>query len=149
MDNEHFTRRKFLSKVALGALTLGVISPLIGTDLVAMSKSVPTPMQPIALDLTLPEYQVLTKVGGALKIPNPRDPKNPIIVHRVSEVTVAAFSSKCTHFGCEVSLPENNVIKCACHASIFDGGGKVVSGPARKDLEAFFVIFEGTTLTIR
>jgi Rieske Fe-S protein len=149
MDNEHFSRRKFLSKVALGALAVGVISPLIGTNLVAMSKSVPTLMHPIAIDLTLPEYQVLNKVGGALKIPNPKDPKNPIIVNRISEANVVALSSKCTHFGCEVSLPEDNIIKCPCHRSVFDGSGKVISGPTRKDLEAFFVIFEGTTLTIR
>lgn len=149
MEINKYTRRKFISKVALGALAVGFISPLISTKLVGMSKSVPLPMHPVSLDLTLPENQVLTKVGGALKIPNPKDPKNPIIVSRVSEVVVAAFSSKCTHFGCEVALPEENIIKCPCHESAFDGSGKVISGPARKDLEAFFVIFEGTTLTIR
>lgn len=148
MEINNYTRRNFISKVALGALAVGVISPLISTELVAMSKSVLIPMHPIALDLTLPEYQVLTKVGGALKIPNPKDPKNAIIVNRISETTVAAFSSKCTHFGCEVSLPEKNIIKCPCHRSVFDGSGKVITGPTRKDLEPFFVIFEGTTLTI-
>jgi Rieske Fe-S protein len=149
MEINVFSRRNFLLKVALGAMVLGVLSPFIGTTLVAMSKSLPTPMNPIAIDLTLPEYNVLTKVGGALKIPNPKDSKNPIIVHRISEVNVVAFSSRCSHFGCEVTLPEENIIKCPCHGSVFDGSGKVISGPTRKDLEAFFVIFEGTTLTIR
>jgi Rieske Fe-S protein len=91
----------------------------------------------------------LLKVGGAQKFANPLDKKKPIIVTKISESAYAAFSSRCTHLGCEVSLPENDIIVCKCHKSKFDMRGKVTNGPAKKDLKAFSATLEGTILTIR
>jgi len=51
---------------------------------------------------------------------------------------VLAYSSVCTHQGCDLSqlLPKERVFKCYCHYSKFDprDGGKVVDGPARRPL---------------
>ena len=146
MDTNDFSRREFLSTAAKGALLAGVVAPLCGSGLMAKGKSLP--IQSITLDLTRPEYQLLTRVGGALKIAYPGDKSTAIIVSRVSETAVVAFSSKCPHLGCEVSLPENNLIKCACHASTFDGNGHVTHGPAKDDLRRFSASLTGAVLTI-
>ena len=148
MRKESFSRREFMVSAGKSAIAAEVIGPTIVTRLSAGGKSVPVTMEPISLNLTDASNVELTKVGGAKKIPNPLDPKKPIIVTRISETEYAAFSSKCTHWGCEVALPENNVITCHCHKSTFDMNGKVTRGPAKKDLPAFPTKLEGSVLTI-
>jgi Rieske Fe-S protein len=148
MQNKKISRRVFLRTAGKDALTVALAAPFIGSNLMASSKSVPVPMEPITLDVTKPEYAQLAQTGGALKIPNPHDKKKPIIVSRTSDATVAAFSSKCTHWGCEVPIPADNVIKCECHGSVFDGSGKVIKGPAHKNLFQFSATLDGSIITI-
>jgi Rieske Fe-S protein len=148
MKKDSFSRREFFIKAGKSAIAAAVVGPMLVTRLSANGKSVPVTMEPVSLNLTDPANAELTKVGGAKKFPNPLDPKKPIIVTRTSETECAAFSSKCTHWGCEVALPENNVITCPCHKSTFDMSGKVTRGPAKKDLRAFSTKLEGTILTI-
>jgi Rieske Fe-S protein len=149
MDQDKLTRREFIKNVGSTALVATIVSPVLGLNANASSGKPPLPMAPIMLDVTKPENNALAKVGGAIKIPNPHDKHRPIIISRTSETSVAAFSSKCTHFGCEVGLPENNVAACPCHGSKFDGTGKVTHGPAKKDLIAFSAILEGSIITIK
>jgi Rieske Fe-S protein len=149
MHNSKVTRRKFMVDAGKTALIAALTSQIMGFEAKASSGKPPLPMQPITLDLGKNEYAALAKVGGAMKIPNPHDAKKPIIVSRISETEVVAFSSKCTHFGCEVSLPENNIIDCHCHGSKFDAGGKVIHGPANKPLMAFAASLSGSTITIK
>jgi|WetSurMetagenome_2_1015567.scaffolds.fasta_scaffold00396_12 Rieske Fe-S protein len=143
------SRRDFLKKTGTTALAAAMAGPLVGMEADAASGKPPLPMQPITLDLSDANYTVLAKAGGAVKIPNPHDAKKPIIVSRVSDGEAAAFSSKCTHLGCEVPLPENNVITCPCHGSKFDASGKVTHGPAGKNLMQFSATISGNTLTIK
>ena len=149
MDQNKLSRREFIRNVGTTALAAAIVSPVIGFQANASSGKPPLPMTPIMLDITKPDNDSLTKVGGAKKIPNPHDKHKPIIVRRTSETTVAAFSSKCTHFGCEVGLPENNVVLCPCHGSKFDAAGKVTHGPAKKDLKTFSAVLEGSIITIK
>lgn len=149
MENKSFSRREFIATVGKSAAAIAVLAPVFGSNVAAMGKSIPVAMEPITLDLTKQEYKVLAQAGGALKIPNPHDAKKPIIVTRSSETTVAAFSSKCTHWGCEVSLPVNNVITCPCHGAAYDTNGKVTHGPAKKDLKTFSATLNGTIITIK
>jgi Rieske Fe-S protein len=149
MKNTPVTRREFFTTAGKTAAAAIVVGPMIVNQLSASSRTPPATMMPISLNLSDPQYSDLTTVGGSTKIPNPLDAKNPIIVTRISETACAAFSSRCPHFGCEVSLPENNVIVCPCHKSKFDMSGKFLSGPAKKSLTDFLVTLTGTMLLIQ
>jgi Rieske Fe-S protein len=48
---------------------------------------------------------------------------------------VHAFSSTCTHQGCQVNKVSGGRIDCPCHGSVFDAStGAVVAGPAPSPL---------------
>ncbi len=65
---------------------------------------------------------------------------------------VVAYSSICTHQGCDVKtwMSKENVLACYCHASKFNlfDGAKVVSGPAPSPLPAIPLKLEGEFLAI-
>ncbi|MBD2139250.1 FAD-dependent oxidoreductase [Anabaena sp. FACHB-1237] len=48
-----------------------------------------------------------------------------------------AISLTCTHQGCTVKKSEDGNFHCPCHGAIFDAEGKVVKGPAKRDLQRF------------
>jgi cytochrome b6-f complex iron-sulfur subunit len=51
-----------------------------------------------------------------------------------------AISRTCTHLGCRVNfLEDKQLIECPCHQSRFTDEGKLISGPAEKDLPTFAV----------
>ena len=65
---------------------------------------------------------------------------------------VVAYSSICTHQGCDVKtwMSKESVLACYCHASKFNlfDGAKVVSGPAPSPLPAIPLTLAGEFLAI-
>lgn len=58
-------------------------------------------------------------------------------VHRDEEGRVHAVSAACTHLGCTIHWNKaDRSWDCPCHGSRFDVDGRVISGPARKNLES-------------
>ncbi len=54
--------------------------------------------------------------------------------------TPFAVSRTCTHLGCRVNfLEDKQIIECPCHQSRFTPQGKLISGPAKKNLTRFAV----------
>lgn len=91
----------------------------------------------LVLDLSESRYQALNTVGNGLKIEITRQEK-PLIVTRVSETTVAAFSSQCTHAGYEILLPEQGVLACSSgHGGAFDLTGRLLAGPPKSNLPSY------------
>ena len=45
-----------------------------------------------------------------------------------------AFSASCTHRKCKLTAKPDRSFYCKCHGSMFDPGGKVTEGPAKRDL---------------
>lgn len=89
----------------------------------------------LRVDLTDPAYEPLTRIGGAVKVPVAGQ-KRPAMIVRVDEDTIIAYSSSCTHWGCEVELPDaDGRVECHCHGAEFDLSGRYVDGPAQGDLE--------------
>lgn len=60
-------------------------------------------------------------------------PGSYIVVNRNG--ATAVFRSKCTHLGCTINSVEHNRLLCPCHGSEYDLDGKVLKGPAYKNLE--------------
>lgn len=48
------------------------------------------------------------------------------------------ISDICTHMGCRVQSIDN-ALKCPCHKSVFDLAGRPIEGPAKKDLDHYFI----------
>lgn len=48
--------------------------------------------------------------------------------------TLLALSSVCTHRGCKVRAEADGSFICKCHGSTFSPDGKVLKGPATRDL---------------
>jgi Rieske Fe-S protein len=48
-----------------------------------------------------------------------------------------ALSSYCTHRRCKLMVETNHTFNCPCHGSTFSEDGKVLQGPAKKDLPIF------------
>ena len=101
----------------------------------------------VRLSLGDEKYRPLNETGGALKV-DIRGMGKPVIVIRKDKDTALAVSSKCTHLGCEVDLPENGTINCHCHGSEFKTDGTVFKGPAKRNLQVFKTVLDKDTITI-
>lgn len=51
-----------------------------------------------------------------------------------------AISLTCTHQGCTLQPQTNGEFHCPCHGAIFNADGKVIKGPAKRDLPRFKVL---------
>ena len=51
--------------------------------------------------------------------------------------TLFAVSAICTHRKCKLMAEPDHSFLCPCHGSMFDPGGRVLKGPARRDLPMF------------
>jgi isorenieratene synthase len=61
-------------------------------------------------------------------------------VYAVSPQQKEAISLTCTHQGCTVQIAEDGKFHCPCHGAVYDRQGKVLKGPAQKDLSRFKVV---------
>ena len=67
-----------------------------------------------------------------------------VVVTQPSEGDFKAFSSTCTHQGCQVSSVSDEQIVCACHNSRFSiADGSVLGGPATAPLPEVTVSVSG------
>lgn len=58
-----------------------------------------------------------------------------LAVHKDTGGKIHANSAVCTHMGCTVDWNgSESTWDCPCHGSRFDADGKVINGPATKDL---------------
>ncbi|MEV0234901.1 Rieske (2Fe-2S) protein [Nonomuraea sp. NPDC050786] len=72
-----------------------------------------------------------------------------VVVTQPTQGVYKAFSSVCTHKGCAVSAPKENVIRCACHGSEFSAdSGKATKGPATAPLASYKVKVEGDGIVV-
>ena len=91
----------------------------------------------LVLDLSESRYHALNTIGNGVKIELTRQEK-PLIVTRVSQTQIAAFSSQCTHAGYEILLPEQGVLACSSgHGGAFDLTGRLLSGPPKSNLPSY------------
>lgn len=74
--------------------------------------------------------------------------KEGLVVTQPEQGTFKAFSSKCTHQGCEVTKVTEGSIDCPCHGSKFSiSDGSVQAGPASSALPETKVSVDGQDIT--
>ncbi|MEX2589878.1 MAG: Rieske (2Fe-2S) protein [Chitinophagales bacterium] len=61
-----------------------------------------------------------------------------VLIHKLENGKYSAVLAECTHRKCTVK-PDGTELKCPCHGSRFSIEGKVLKGPADKDLRTFTV----------
>ena len=96
--------------------------------------------------LPLAKAPALQKVDGSviLKIKD-----QDILFVRTGDAEVKAVSSVCTHQKCQVAYnAKTRQIDCSCHGSRFTVDGKVLNGPATKDLLNFNARLNGEQIVI-
>ncbi len=118
-------RRRFLD------VTAGAIA---GCAFGACASLVTTPVTPQngVVRLQLRNYPRLEGPGGYLKI-LPDGASIPLYVLSLEGDGYAVLSPICTHLRCTVNI-EGASLVCPCHGSMFDRSGKVLQGPAERDL---------------
>lgn len=162
-------RRRVISIMATGIVTPMVLKPGTAAADAPMDYLVDAneeadfkPLRPADLHMTKPllvlPYDV--KAGA----PRKESRLNKLVVVRLPEEKmtpetrarsvqgIVAYSSICTHQGCDVKtwMSKESVLACYCHASKFDlfDGAKVVSGPASGPLRAVPLAMSGEFLSI-
>ena len=135
MDTIKVSRRELLLRT-LKIVAAAAVMPLILIKRGGAAQKQKPKTEVLRIDLQDKEYAALNRSGGALYV-DVAGEALPVIVHRISETEFAAFSSRCTHAGCKVDLPEDGRVVCTCHNSVFDGRGMRESGPASRDLEKY------------
>jgi nitrite reductase/ring-hydroxylating ferredoxin subunit len=56
-----------------------------------------------------------------------------------SGATLTALAARCPHLGCRIGRVAGDELVCPCHGSRFNLAGKLVTGPAAKDLPVLAV----------
>jgi cytochrome b6-f complex iron-sulfur subunit len=98
----------------------------------------------VIVDLASDAGAPLRSSGGWLLIADAQ-----VLAVNVGGNTIRAFTSVCTHQGCDRSWGfSNDLFTCNCHGSQFNTSGGVVRGPATRDLDEFEVEREEDEVTI-
>lgn len=98
------------------------------------------------VDLADPANGALASVGGALLVEVGGD---TVMVIRSSDAAVIAVSAICTHAGCTVGYnAAAATLDCPCHGARYDRNGRVLSGPAQRDLRVYSATIAQNVVTI-
>lgn len=106
--------------IATGLVLTGGLAGCAGTPYVSMRPAPSGGRVPLA---SIPDGGAFVRVPGA----------HPVFLRLDAGRRPHAFSSRCTHRGCQVE-PEGLRLACPCHGSVFDLEGRVVEGPAERPL---------------
>jgi thiosulfate dehydrogenase (quinone) large subunit len=109
---------------------------------------------PTSASLSTPLGQSGRLLANASNIPtnqalNLSDPNlGPILLIHLDNGQFVAYSSICTHAGCQVQFdPSARDIACPCHGALFDPyhNAQVVRGPARSPLQTIPIQYNSST----
>ncbi|MFA5011847.1 MAG: ubiquinol-cytochrome c reductase iron-sulfur subunit [Ignavibacteria bacterium] len=144
MSNNELNRRDFLIKsaktIAVGAFAISSFDVL---KLMASSEFYENHERTVEKIINVGDYPTLANVGGYAMI------TEKVIVIRKSSSKFIAINIVCTHKKCDVDY-DGKGFECPCHGSTFNGNGKVLEGPATKNLKSYKVTYNSSdnTLTI-
>ena len=105
--------------------------------------------KPVFVRHRTPEEVKMAQTASLAKLPDPQTD-----AERFKDPTWLVVVGVCTHLGCIPSrregamTPSENGWICACHGSKYDVSGRIVAGPAPKNLEVPPYAITKTTLKI-
>ena len=83
-------------------------------------------------------FHLAENVGGLKNFPFNKNKKvsflDQYIIVSENDLTTV-FSAHCTHLGCKINKMDGERFVCPCHGSEYDMNGKVIKGPAYKNLK--------------
>ncbi len=121
-DKESVSRRDFLGLASTGAVVLTSLTALAG--ILRITKADVHYEESQKFKIGKPES---FPVGTIKKLEDKR-------VHIFSDESgFHAITSVCTHLGCLVALSDKG-FQCPCHGSKYDRDGRVIAGPAPRNL---------------
>ena len=95
------------------------------------------------ITIALDAERALASANGFLIVQQART----IVINAGNDV-YRAFTSVCTHEQCDVNGFSGGRIRCPCHGSEYDTGGRVVQGPATLPLAEYQTTFDAATRTV-
>lgn len=136
------SRRNFVAKLGNASVTavcLGAVPWLTACASVPYAAAARTPGR-----LSVPISAFGDGSGVLVEFP---EEGMPIYVHRQAEDRFTAVLTRCSHRGCEAE-PNGERIVCPCHGSEYTPDGRVLQGPARRDLTRFPTTVEAGSVVI-
>ncbi len=97
----------------------------------------------VTLDLTGTRARAVASAGGFLFVAQAH-----LVVLNLDGTEIRAFTSVCTHQGCDVDEFSGGLLHCPCHGSQYGTDGQVVQGPAPAPLREYSVSRSGDVVTI-
>jgi nitrite reductase/ring-hydroxylating ferredoxin subunit len=133
-DRRHFVRA---GTAAMAAVMLPGCASLVARRV---------PLVDGLVRLSIRQHPELAEPGGSLRL-LPDGWTEPLYVVVLDDGAFAAVGSTCTHRGCTVE-PEGPGFTCPCHGSEYDRRGRVLKGPAARNLQPFPATVQGGELVI-
>lgn len=136
-------RRTFIKQCGCSAIALSGASLLTACQTAEVRHT-------IATINTDNELSVNKKEFGSKQfvlLENPQG-EHPIVVFKVSEDDYSASLMSCTHQRCGTEVV-GDVIVCPCHGSRFSNQGKLIKGPAERDLDSYKIRTSVDTVFIK
>lgn len=131
-------RRDFLKKSASAAAVSALAISSIKLDKVFSAVNENSTESSIQKTINISDYPALQSVGGYAMI------SGTVIVIRTSNSNFTALNTTCTHKKCDVEF-NGTKFECPCHGSEFSKSGKVLNGPAKKNLKKYSTSFNKDT----
>lgn len=135
-------RRSVLSAGVIGAGALGVAACGAAEDIASDAVSSASAAATSAVKAAISKATI--PVGGGRIFGDQK-----VVVTQPTEGEFKAFTTVCTHQGCQVAEVANGTINCPCHGSKFDiATGEVASGPATRPLPSKSVSVTGDGISV-
>ena len=145
MKEKNIDRRDFLKKSAL-TIAAGTVafSAIDISKLIAAAGNSEDTEDTTEKVINLSDYPALQSTGGYAMI------TDKIIVIRTSSSNFVTLNITCTHKKCDVEF-DGSGFECPCHGSEYNKTGKVLNGPATKNLRSYKTTYnsDNNTITIK
>lgn len=130
-------RRKFIKTCCYSAIGIPVLSSMMqscGAIHYANSLTDKT-----KLVIAKSEFLKVKKGKTSIRpfvLVQPKQSEFPICLYNLKDDNYIASLMECTHRGCELNVG-GGIYSCPCHGSEFSVEGKVLEGPAERDLKTY------------